>query len=89
MKLVAPDGSVVGEAGVMGSGIFDGSSCLSRVGSKQTGVAVIGHLVMTAAAQAAFLADPGAYRADVDVGLIKPGAGHVILRLEDTGCRPL
>ncbi|HEV2251304.1 MAG TPA: hypothetical protein VGT60_12450 [Candidatus Limnocylindria bacterium] len=89
VKLLAPDGSVVGEAAVMGSGIFDASSCLSRVGSKQRGVVVIGPVIMTAAAQTAFLADPAAYRADVDAGFMKPGAGHVVLRLEDTGCRPL
>ncbi|MDQ6859364.1 MAG: hypothetical protein M3Z65_10245 [Chloroflexota bacterium] len=89
VALLGPDGSIVGEAQVMGSGIFDASSCLSRVGSKQTGVVVIGHVVMTAAAQTAFLADPSAYRADVDVGSLRPGAGRVLLRLEDTGCRPI
>lgn len=89
VKLLAPDGSVVGEAGMMGSGIFDASSCLSRVGSKEAGVVVIGLLVMSAATQAAFLADPMAFRAQIDIVPPVALAAPVIVRLRDTGCRPL
>ncbi len=89
VKLIAPDGTIAGEAAMMGSGIFDASSCLSRFGGKQSGVAVIGLLVMTASAQAAFLSDPAAYRAQVEIVPPVALAAPVIVRLQDSGCRPI
>jgi photosystem II stability/assembly factor-like uncharacterized protein len=88
-KLLALDGSVVGEAAVMGSGIFSTDSCVSRVASKQSGVLPIGVIRMTDAARAAFLANPNAYRAEVDLGMMRSGARGIIARLVDSGCRPL
>jgi len=87
VKLIAPNGAVVGQAAVMGSGIFNADSCVSREASKAKGVDVIGAIEMTDAAQSSFLADPALYRAAVDLGQITPGAGTVTVRLADTGCR--
>ncbi len=88
VRLIAPGGSTAAEVGIMGSGIFSADSCVSRVSTKQNGVRTIGAVQWSDAAQVAFLANPTAYRADVDLGFIKPGAGHVIARLADSGCRP-
>lgn len=88
VKLLAPDGSVAGTAGVMGSGIFSPDSCVSRFGGKVNGFIPIGVVQMADTAQAAFLALPTAYRAEVDRSARTPGASSVIVRLVDSGCRP-
>ncbi len=89
VKLLAPDGAVVGtRAGIMGSGIFTADSCVPRVSSKANGLITIGALHMTDAAQAAFLASPAAYRAEVDRSVITPGARSIVVQLVDSGCRP-
>jgi hypothetical protein len=89
VTLFAPDGSVAGTAPVMGSGMFSAASCVSRVpGIPRNGLIAIGVVQMSEAAQAAFLARPTAYRAEVDRSQRTPGAGSVVVRLVDSGCRP-
>jgi hypothetical protein len=89
VRLLGADGAVVAEVGIMGSGIFSAESCMARVSSKTSGITAIGTVPWSDTAQAAFLADPAGYRAEVDLGTIRPGAGRVIARLADSGCRPL
>jgi DNA-binding CsgD family transcriptional regulator len=91
VTLRAPDGSTAGRAPIMGSGIFGEASCVSRVSKDWPGlITVVGPVFeMTADALAAFLANPGAYRAEVDqrdLGMTNPK--QFDLPLVDTGCRP-
>jgi hypothetical protein len=88
VRLLGPDGTTLAEVGVMGSGVFSADSCVSRLSNKENGITAIGAVPWTDTAQTAFLANPTAYRADVDLGYIRPGAGHALARLEDSGCRP-
>jgi hypothetical protein len=89
VTLRAPDGSVAGRAPVMGSGVFTDASCVARVPRERGVLSVVGPVQMDAAAQAAFLADPTAYRAEVDQqGLGVPRPKQFDLPLVDTGCRP-
>ena len=89
VRLLDPAGATAADVGMMGSGIFGANSCVSRVSSKAEGITVIGAVTWSDLAQAAFLANPASYRAEVDLGSITPGAGRVIARLQDSGCRPM
>jgi hypothetical protein len=88
VKLLAQDGSVVGTADLLGSGIFSTDSCVARVPNVEKEARLIGIVQMTAEAQAAFLANPTTYRAQVDRTFATPAAGSVVYRLVDSGCRP-
>jgi hypothetical protein len=88
VKLIAPDGSVAGTAGVLGSGIFSADSCVVRVPNKDSDVRLIGIVQMTAAAQAAFLSSPATYYAEIDRTSTNTNNGTVVVRLVDSGCRP-
>jgi DNA-binding CsgD family transcriptional regulator len=86
VTLRASDGTAAGWAPVMGSGRFDDASCVVRAPRNHPGLRVIGAVQMDSAAQAAFLAAPATYRAEVDQG--GPNAKQLQVPLIDTACRP-
>jgi hypothetical protein len=88
VRLLAQDGSVVGTADVLGSGIFSTDSCVARVPKVEKEARLIGIVQMTADAQAAFLANPTTYRVQVDRTFATPAVGSAVYRLVDSGCRP-
>lgn len=86
--LFAADGSAVGQADVMGSGYFSGPHCVSRVPEDNPTLVLVGPVQIQPASQAAFLAAPTTYRAEVDqreLGI--PNPKHLQLPLVDSGCR--
>lgn len=88
VTLFAADGSAVGHADVMGSGYFSGPHCQSRVPDDNPTLVVVGPVQIDTASQAAFLAAPTTYRAEVDqreLGI--PNPKHLQLPLVDSGCR--
>ena len=88
VTLLGPDGSPAGLAQVMGSGYFSGAHCVPRVPEDNPSLIVVGPLQLDPVSQAAFLAAPTTYRAEVDQRELNiPNPKHVQLPLVDSGCR--